>query len=177
VGAGGGANPRRRLRRTIGLKIEEETATVNNRSARGTRGRSGRLALLSVVALATGALGAAGVAAAAGPAGASTKATSVTAVETEFHIKLSKTTYTPGRYTFVAENKGHVTHSLEITGPGLSSPHTKNLNPGQSARLTVTFKKGTYDVFCPVPGHKMLGMNVNLGVGVSTTGAKPAGSM
>jgi uncharacterized cupredoxin-like copper-binding protein len=101
----------------------------------------------------------------AGPAGASTKATSVKAVETEFHIALSKKTYTPGRYTFVAENKGHVTHALEITGPGLKSPTTKNLAPGQSAKLTVTFKKGTYDVFCPVPGHKMLGMNVNLSVG------------
>jgi uncharacterized cupredoxin-like copper-binding protein len=33
----------------------------------------------------------------------------------------------------------------------------------------VTFKKGAYDVFCPVPGHKMLGMNVNLSVSVATT--------
>ncbi len=91
------------------------------------------------------------------------------AVETEFLIALSKKTYAPGRYTFVAENKGHVTHALEITGPGLGDAHTKNLEPGQTARLTVTFKQGTYDVFCPVPGHKMLGMNVNVSVGVSTT--------
>jgi hypothetical protein len=137
------------------------------------RGRAGRLALLPLAALATGVV----TAAAAGPAGASTKTTTVTAVETEFHIALSKKTFTPGRYTFVAENKGHVTHALEITGPGLGGPQTKDIEPGQSAKLTVTFKKGTYDVFCPVPGHKMLGMNVNVRVGVATTAAKTTGSM
>ncbi|HEY6473260.1 MAG TPA: plastocyanin/azurin family copper-binding protein [Acidimicrobiales bacterium] len=147
---------------------------MRNRAVSSLRGRAGRLALLPLLALATGVLGAG---AAAGPAGASTKATSVTAVETEFHITLSKKAYAPGRYTFVTENKGHVTHALEITGPGLNDAHTKNLNPGQSAKLTVTFKKGTYDVFCPVPGHKMLGMNVDLRVGGPTTAATTTGSM
>ncbi len=99
------------------------------------------------------------------PAGASESPPVVKAVETDFHIALSKHTFAPGRYTFLTENKGHVTHALEITGPGLKSPHTKNLAPGQNAKLTVTFKKGAYDVFCPVPGHKALGMNVNLKVG------------
>jgi hypothetical protein len=146
---------------------------VSYRSASSIRGRAGRLAVLPLAALATGALGATAVVA-AGPAGAGTKATSVTAVETEFHIALSKKTFAPGRYTFVTENKGHVTHALESTGPGLSNPHTKNLAPGQTAKLTVTFKKGTYDVFCPVPGHKMLGMNLNLSVGGSTA-AKTSG--
>ncbi len=54
------------------------------------------------------------------PAGASSSPTVVKAVETDFHIALSKSTFSPGRYTFVAQNKGGVTHSLEITGPGLS---------------------------------------------------------
>ena len=154
---------------------------MSNRAVSGIRGRAGRLALVALAALATGALGSTGaVLVAAGAAGASSKATTVTAVETEFHIALSKKTFTPGRYTFFTENKGHVTHALEITGPGLGDPHTKNLEPGQTARLSVTFKKGAYDVFCPVPGHKMLGMNMNVSVGVSTsttTTAKPAGSM
>ena len=29
----------------------------------------------------------------------------------------------------------------------------------------MTFKKGAYDIYCPVPGHKALGMNVNITVG------------
>jgi plastocyanin len=118
-------------------------------------------ALVPVVALSTIAL------TGGSPAGAGTKRTTVTAVETEFKIKLSKATFSPGAYTFVAENKGNVTHALEITGPGLHDATTKLLGPGKSAKLNVTLKKGKYDVFCPVPGHKALGMNVNIAVGTA----------
>ncbi len=84
------------------------------------------------------ALAAAGVAAAAlgvvsaAPAGASSRPTVVKAVETDFHIALSKSTFSPGKYTFVAQNKGQVTHSLEITGPGLSNAKAKNISPGHA---------------------------------------------
>jgi uncharacterized cupredoxin-like copper-binding protein len=140
------------------------------RPALSIKARRGRLALLPLAALgATGVIGAAATTT-AGPAGASTKATTVTAIETDFHIALSKKTFTPGKYTFVAKNKGQTTHALQITGPGLSSKATtKNISPGQSAKLTVTFKKGAYDIFCPVPGHKALGMNINLSVGGATS--------
>jgi hypothetical protein len=95
-------------------------------------------------------------------ASASSKVTKVIAVETEYHIALSKKSFKPGKYLFVAENKGQVIHALAITGPGLSHASTKDLNPGQNADLSVTFKKGKYDIFCPIPGHKQLGMNVNI---------------
>jgi uncharacterized cupredoxin-like copper-binding protein len=104
----------------------------------------------------------------AAPASAS-RVTTVKAVETDFHIALSKSTFKPGRYTFVALNKGQTTHALMITGPGIAMAMTKQLSPGQSAKLTVTFKKGAYDVDCPIPGHKALGMNVDIKVGGSTT--------
>jgi uncharacterized cupredoxin-like copper-binding protein len=107
----------------------------------------------------------AGSLAGAGPAAAKTATKhSVSAVETEYHISLSTKRFSPGAYTFVAKNEGHVTHALEITGPGLVDMRTPNLIPGQSAKLTVTFRAGKYDVFCPVPGHKALGMNVNISV-------------
>jgi hypothetical protein len=133
----------------------------------GPQRRGRPLARLPVLAALLGA-GAASLFAATAvvpPAEASGNPPVVKAVETDFHIALSRHTFGPGRYTFLTENKGHVTHALEITGPGLKSPHTKNLSPGQNAKFTVTFKNGVYDVFCPVPGHKALGMNVNLRVG------------
>jgi plastocyanin len=104
-----------------------------------------------------------------GPAGASSKVTTVTAKETEFHIALSVKTFSPGKYVFVAENKGTITHALEITGPGLKNATTADLAPGKSAKLKVTLKKGKYDVFCPVPGHKAMGMNANISVGSAGT--------
>jgi uncharacterized cupredoxin-like copper-binding protein len=127
------------------------------------RTRTASLAFGPLVALGALTLAGAGLVTAA-PAGASAKSTTVKAVETEFHIALSKKAFGPGTYTFVAENKGGATHALEITGPGLHSPKTGDLSPGQSAKLKVTLKKGRYDVFCPVPGHKALGMNLNLKV-------------
>jgi uncharacterized cupredoxin-like copper-binding protein len=135
------------------------------------RSTHARLALIPLTALGALTLTASG-------AGAS-KPVTVKAVETEFHIVLSKKTFSPGAYTFVAENKGKVTHALEITGPGLHSPATADISPGKSVDLKVVFKDGKYDVFCPVPGHKMLGMNVNItvsGKGHPTSTAATSGS-
>ena len=123
------------------------------------------LAALAAAGVATAALGVVPAA----PAGASSGPTVVKAVETDFHIALSKSTFSPGKYTFVAQNKGQVTHSLEITGPGLSDARAKNISPGHATKLTVTFKKGAYDIFCPIPGHTAMGMNVNIVVGGAAT--------
>ena len=105
----------------------------------------------------------------AGPASASTGTTSVKAVETDFHIALSKSSFKPGKYVFDAVNKGQTTHALMISGPGIKMAMTKDIQPGQSATLAVTLKKGAYDIFCPIPGHKALGMNVNINVGGAAT--------
>jgi uncharacterized cupredoxin-like copper-binding protein len=102
-----------------------------------------------------------------GPAGASPKTTTVKAVETDFKIALSKKSFSPGKYTFVAQNKSKTTHALAITGPGLKNATTPDIAPGKSLDLKVTLKSGKYDVFCPVPGHKALGMNVNVTVGTA----------
>jgi uncharacterized cupredoxin-like copper-binding protein len=129
--------------------------------------------IVSVPVIALAAASGAGLAASvvsAGPAAAASKPTTVKAVETDFHIALSKSSFKPGKYTFVAVNKGQTTHALMITGPGIPSmAMTKDIQPGQSAKLTVTFKKGAYDIDCPIPGHKAMGMNVNIKVGGSAT--------
>jgi uncharacterized cupredoxin-like copper-binding protein len=111
----------------------------------------------------------------AAPASASS-VTTVKAVETDFHIALSQNTFKAGKYTFVAQNKGQTTHALMVSGPGVKMAMTKDISPGQSAKLTVTLKKGAYDIDCPVPGHKALGMNVNIKVGGgATTSSKNTG--
>jgi len=91
--------------------------------------------------------------------------TKVTANETEFKIALSQTSFTPGRYTFTAVNKGTLPHNLVINGPGVSQAKTPGLlSPGQSGQVTVTLKKGSYDVYCGVPGHKAQGMDLHITV-------------
>lgn len=120
-------------------------------------------ASVSLIALAA----AGGVSALAAAPASAASTTTVKAVETDFHIALSQHSFKPGKYTFVAQNKGKTTHALMITGPGIKMAMTNDLQPGQSAKLTVTLKKGAYDIDCPVPGHKALGMNVNVTVGGS----------
>ncbi|MGT2531804.1 plastocyanin/azurin family copper-binding protein [Streptomyces nojiriensis] len=90
--------------------------------------------------------------------------TRVTADLTDFHIALSRTTFAPGAYAFVAKNDGRHDHALEIEGP--SGEHlTKTLSPGASDTVTVTLAPGSYEVYCPVDGHRDLGMKTEITVG------------
>jgi uncharacterized cupredoxin-like copper-binding protein len=91
--------------------------------------------------------------------------TRVTVTETEYALKLSRSSFTPGTYTFVSDNHGKITHALSIDGPGVEDAKTKNIQSGHEAMLTVTLKKGTYDLYCPVDSHKQLGMEQHITVG------------
>ena len=104
--------------------------------------------------------------AAASGGGSASGATVVKATETEFHIALSQKTFSPGPYKFVATDKGQLQHDLVINGPGVNQMKTPGLlSPGQSGSVTVTLAKGSYDIFCGVPGHKAQGMDVHITVG------------
>ena len=102
--------------------------------------------------------------AASGSAGQAEGAT-VTATEKDFSIQLSRQAFTAGTYTFVAENAGRFPHALEIEGNGLTEKKTGVLQPGGKSMLAVTLKKGTYELYCPVDGHKDKGMKLEIIVG------------
>ena len=82
--------------------------------------------------------------------GASTETAGVVvkATEREYSIKLSPTKV----------HAGKVTHNLTIQGGN----HTPNIGPGKTATLTVTLKKGSYTLYCSIPGHRQLGMVAKL---------------
>src|SRR5215213_5659619 len=92
----------------------------------------------------------------------------ITIKETEFKLFPSTVTLSkPGTYAFKAENKGSTQHSLEIDGEGVKSKGGEvgkaklepYLDSGQSGVLTLTFQKpGTYEMYCPVIGHRLAGM-------------------
>ena len=50
-------------------------------------------------------------------------------------------------------DKGKLPHDFKIAGKA-----TKIISPGQTAKLTVTLKKGRYPYQCTVPGHAQAGM-------------------
>ena len=98
------------------------------------------------------------------PTTAPTAPKSVAVTEVEFKIELPSTNLSSGSYTFDLTNKGHVGHDLVFNGPGVSNEKTPVVSPGQTAKLTVDLKSGTYDVYCSVPGHKQAGMDVKVNV-------------
>jgi uncharacterized cupredoxin-like copper-binding protein len=99
----------------------------------------------------------------------------VTVAESEYKLALSTSTLHPGSYTFLVTNRGHLSHSLEINGPGITDTRVPGtIAPGKSESLTVTLQKGTYELFCPVPGHKQLGMDTRVTVGGGATTPTPS---
>jgi uncharacterized cupredoxin-like copper-binding protein len=102
--------------------------------------------------------------------------TMVTVTEKNFSIAMSKTHLSPGTYTFHVVNKGPSAHNLTISGPGVSTPHTQTVGPGNPQNLTVTLRSGSYDFYCSVPGHKALGMNLEVMVGSGGSGGGGGGS-
>jgi uncharacterized cupredoxin-like copper-binding protein len=78
--------------------------------------------------------------------------------ETEFALKPAEITLEkPGTYLFKAVNSGGTVHALEVEGQGIEQ-ETEEIQPGQSAELKVKLKTGTYELYCPVDGHKEEGM-------------------
>ena len=83
----------------------------------------------------------------------------------DYSLTLSTNTFSPGQYTFQLSNAGGTTHGLEIDGPGVEDQKADEIAPGGSSSLTVTLQKGKYELYCPVPGHRQLGMETDITVG------------
>ena len=96
--------------------------------------------------------------------------------ETEFKLTPSSFTVAkPGTVTFEATNAGTIGHALEVEGNGVEEK-TSTISPGSSAKLTVDLSKnGTYEVYCPIDGHRQNGMQAALAVGGTAGGGMTTG--
>jgi uncharacterized cupredoxin-like copper-binding protein len=91
------------------------------------------------------------------------KAGTVQVTEKDFKIQLPSTCLSAGAVTFDVKNNGPSAHNLAIVGPGVKE-QSQTIAAGKTTTVSATLKKGTYDVFCAVPGHKQLGMDVKVTV-------------
>jgi uncharacterized cupredoxin-like copper-binding protein len=107
----------------------------------------------------------------AAPSGGGGGGQTIQVKETEY--KLTPSTFKvskPGTVTFMATNDGKIDHALEVEGNGVEEK-TSPISPGSSAKLTVNLSKdGTYEVYCPIDGHRAMGMQAKLVVGASMGG-------
>jgi plastocyanin len=81
-------------------------------------------------------------------------------------VTVSKT----GAYKFRVTNNGTIAHALEINGNGLEEK-TGDIRPGATATLRVTLAKdGSYELYCPIDGHRAQGMRATVTVGTGSGG-------
>jgi uncharacterized cupredoxin-like copper-binding protein len=84
--------------------------------------------------------------------------------ETEYSLKPTESTLEkPGIYVLEAVNSGNTTHALEVEGEGIEEFSDK-IEPGESTKLRVDLKPGTYGLTCPVDGHEDKGMETTIDV-------------
>jgi uncharacterized cupredoxin-like copper-binding protein len=71
----------------------------------------------------------------------------------------------PGKVTLRMTNPASagMDHGIAIEGKGVDSDGPI-VGVGKTSSVTVTLKKGTYEYYCPVPGHKQAGMTGTLTV-------------
>jgi len=109
----------------------------------------------------------------AAPAAAKT----VTVSEAEFSLTPNKIDVShAGTVSFKVRNIGHIAHALEIEGNGVEE-ETEAIQPGSSATLTVKLAKaGSYELYCPIDGHRAKGMVGSVQVGGSSGGGMDTGT-
>ena len=131
------------------------------------------LPLLPLILLAAGCGGSSGGSGAAGrattlaPVGSNAAPIkTVTIDESEFKLQPASVNLAQtGAYILRGVNKGTVSHAIAIEGNGLDEDGPI-VGPGKVSVLRVTItKKGTYQIYCPVDGHKDMGMKGTLTVG------------
>jgi plastocyanin len=86
--------------------------------------------------------------------------------EQEYSLDPAKVTVSKtGTYEFKVTNNGTIAHALEIEGNGVEEK-LGDIQPGAAATLRVTLTKdGSYEVYCPIDGHRSQGMKGTLTVG------------
>jgi uncharacterized cupredoxin-like copper-binding protein len=91
--------------------------------------------------------------------------------EKEYSLTPSTVTLSkPGTYAFHVTNKGTITHAFEVEGNGVEEK-TSDIQAGSSTTLEVTLSKnGSYEIYCPIDGHKADGMKGTLTLGKAAGG-------
>jgi uncharacterized cupredoxin-like copper-binding protein len=99
---------------------------------------------------------------------------------TETQFKLTPANISPkkaGQHTILAMNRGTITHAIEVEGGGAGGKNVRSADiaPGKSATISVDLKAGkTYTWFCPIDGHRGLGMTGTIKVAGSSASASAA---
>jgi uncharacterized cupredoxin-like copper-binding protein len=116
------------------------------------------LALVAAGALAVAGCGEKRETTTGGGSGSGSAPAALSVSETEF--KLTPSTLdvqNAGAVTVTVKNDGTTAHALVIEGP-TGETKTGTIPPGKTATLKAGLKAGTYQMYCPIDGHRAMGM-------------------
>ena len=91
----------------------------------------------------------------------------VTVTESEWKIVLDKKEVKAGKVKFIISNNGpRLPHAFKLvntaTGKGVGDQASVNLDEVDT--VTINLAPGTYEIYCPLSGHKEKGMKTTLKV-------------
>jgi uncharacterized cupredoxin-like copper-binding protein len=86
--------------------------------------------------------------------------------EHEYRIGLSRLSVAAGTVIVELDNEGQDGHDLRVARVGANQPVLSfaELRSGTRATKTVTLRRGTYRLWCSLPGHEAAGMRAVLRV-------------
>ena len=93
--------------------------------------------------------------------------------EKEYSLNPSTVTLPkPGTYAFEVTNDGKITHAFNVEqSGGGGETEAGDISPGSSKTVKFTFEAGKrYEMYCPIDGHKSMGMAGTIGVGRAAGG-------
>jgi uncharacterized cupredoxin-like copper-binding protein len=79
----------------------------------------------------------------------------------------------PGTYAFEVTNDGQVTHAFNVeAGDEGDEVESGDIDPGSHKTVKFTFSAGgSYEMYCPIDGHKAMGMEGTIKVGAAAGGS------
>ncbi len=126
-----------------------------------------RTRMLAAAALAVGAVAVAQAASASDSGPVATAATTKLKLSANAQGKLkfnrTRLTARAGKVTISMKNPSSsgLQHAIAVEGKGVDKDG-QTADPGGRSKVTVRLKKGTYEFYCPVDGHKAAGMKGTL---------------
>jgi uncharacterized cupredoxin-like copper-binding protein len=86
--------------------------------------------------------------------------------EHEYRIGMSRLSVAAGRVIVELDNEGQDGHDLRVAPMGSEAPVLSfdELRSGTRATKTATLRRGTYRLWCSLPGHEAAGMHAVLRV-------------
>jgi plastocyanin len=86
--------------------------------------------------------------------------------EHEYRIGMSRLSVAAGRVIVELDNEGQDGHDLRVAPMGSEAPVLSfdELRSGARATKTLTLRRGTYRLWCSLPGHEAAGMHAVLRV-------------